>query len=128
MKRLGLAVVAAISLVVVGCANTHTSSYSVGKNFPSENVSKIVKNETTVIELIQMFGEPFLKTVISESEEKWTYNYSSGTASVQRKFVQIGKVQTTGQRKTLDVLLKNGIVTNFAYTESSEPLSSFQVQ
>jgi hypothetical protein len=127
MKRLTLAVVAVISLAVVGCT-THTSSYSVGKNFPSENVSKIVKNETTVNELIQMFGVPFLKTVISENEEKWIYNYSSGTASVQRRFVQIGKVQTTGQHKTLDVLLKNGIVTNFAYTESSEPLSSVQVQ
>lgn len=126
MKRLTLAVVAVISLVVVGCA-IPTSSYSVGKNFPSENVNKIAKGKTTVNELIQMFGEPFSKTVVSESEEKWIYTYSSGTASVQRGVLS-ANVQTTGQRKMLDVLIKNGVVTNFTYTDSPEPVSSVQVQ
>jgi len=126
MKRQVLAVIAVFSLVIVGCA-TRTSDYSVGKNFPSENVSKIVKKETTANELIQMFGEPFLKTVVSESEEKWIYNYSSGTASVQRGVLS-ANVQTTGQRKMLDVLIKNGVVTNFTYTDSPEPVSSVQVQ
>jgi hypothetical protein len=124
MKRLALAVVAVISLAVVGCA---TSSYSVGKDFPSENVSKIVKGKTTGNELIGMLGEPFSKTVLSESEEKWIYTYSSGTASAQ-SYVFTTKVQTTGQHKMLDVLLKNGIVTNFTYTDRPEPLGSVQVQ
>lgn len=127
MKRQVLAVIAVFSLVIVGCA-THTSDYSVGKDFPSENVSKIVKKETTANELIQMFGEPFLKTVVSESEEKWIYNYSSGTAKVERRFVHVGKVQTTGQHKMLDILLKNGIVINFTYTDSPVPLSSAHFQ
>lgn len=124
MKRLALAVVAVISLAVIGCA---TSSYSVGKDFPSENVSKIVRGKTTSNELIGMFDEPFSKTVLSESEEKWIYTYSSGTASAQ-SYVFTTKVQTTGQHKTLDVLLKNGIVTNFTYTDRPEPLGSVQVQ
>lgn len=124
MKNFTLTVIAVISLASVGCT-IPTSSYSVGKNFSSENVSKVTKGKTTDKELIQMFGEPFSKTVVSESEEKWIYTYSSGTTNVQRGFLT-ANVQTTGRRKMLDVLLKNGIVTNFAYTESDEPLGSIQ--
>ena len=124
MKNLVLVAVVVVSFVVAGCA---TSSYSVGKDFPSENVSKIVRGKTTSIDLIRLFGEPFSKTVISGNEEKWLYTYSSGTASAQ-SYVFTTKVQTTGQHKTLDVLLKNGTVTNFTYNDRPEPLGSVQVQ
>ena len=122
MKNVALSLIIVISFSIVGCINP-TSTYSVGKNFSSENVSKVVKGQTAASELTQMFGEPFSKTVISESEEKWIYSYSSGTAKVQSGFLT-ANVQTTGKRKMLDVLLKNGIVTNFAYTEGDEPFSS----
>jgi hypothetical protein len=115
MNLLTLAVVAVISFVVVGCINP-TSSYTVGKDFPSENVSRIVKGEATGNELVRMFGEPFSKMVVSESEEKWTYTYSSGVTSAQSYIITM-KVRTMGQHKTLDVLLKNGKVTNFTYNE-----------
>jgi len=49
------------------------------------------------------------------------------TANAQ-SYVFTTKVQTTGQHKTLDVLLKNGTVTNFTYTDRPEPLGSVQVQ
>ena len=110
MKRLALAAVVVISFAVIGCISP-TSSYSVGKDFSSELVNKIEKGKTTAAELIQMLGEPFSKTVVSESETKWLYTYSSGTATVQRGFMS-ANVQTTGQRKMLDVLLKNEKVTN----------------
>lgn len=104
-------------LIVTGCA---TSSYSVGKDFSSENVKLIVKGKTTGKQLIEMFGEPFTKSVMSETEEKWIYTYTSGTAKAQ-SYVLTTKVESTGQQKMLDVLLKNGIVTNFAYTEGAVP-------
>jgi hypothetical protein len=120
MKNYALILLAAISLVTVGCM-THTSSYTTGKDFPSENVVKIVKNETTANTLIQMFGEPFTKTVISGTEEKWLYSYTSGTASAKAGFMSVGNVQAIENRKSLDVLLKNGVVTNYTYTAANEP-------
>lgn len=44
MKNLVLLLIAAVSLAVAGCA---TSSYSVGRDFPTEKVNKIVKGKTT---------------------------------------------------------------------------------
>lgn len=111
-----------ISLTLVGCA---TSSYSVGRDFQVENVNKIVKGKTTGNDLIQMFGEPFTKTVLSETEEKWLYTHSSGTASAQ-SYVFTMKVETTGRQKMLDILLKNGVVTNFTFTDGPGLTSTVQ--
>lgn len=120
MKNLFLATIVAASLIIVGCA---TSSYSVGKNFASENVSKIVKGKTTKVELISLFGQPFSKSVISSSGEKWVYTYSAGTASAQSYLVTT-KVETTGTQRILDILIENGIVTNYTYTEGPMPNAS----
>jgi len=60
MKIRFIALVTFLNLSLVGCA---TSTYSVGKPFPSENVSQIVKGKTTSQDLIRLFGEPFTKTV-----------------------------------------------------------------
>ena len=117
-----ISIIAALLTIVIlgGCA---TSNYSVGNPFPSENVQKIVKGKTTSSELISLFGQPFTKSVISESEVKWTYTYASGTAKAQ-SFVLTTKVETTGTQKTLDVLVKNDLVVNYSYTENQNPYSS----
>lgn len=107
-------------MIITGCA---TSSYSVGRDFSSENVKSIVKGKTKSTELIQLFGQPFSKTVISANEEKWIYTYSSGTASAQSYLVTT-KVETTGHQKMLDILLKDGVVINFTFTEGSGPYGS----
>jgi hypothetical protein len=67
-----------------GCAST---SYSVGKSFSSDNVSKIEKEKTTSTELVKLFGQPFSKTVISATEQKWIYMHSSGTSSSIHKYI-----------------------------------------
>ena len=120
MKNYALILIAAISVATVGCM-THNTSYTNGKDFSGENVAKIVKNETTANAVIQMFGEPFTKTTVSGTEEKWLYTYTSGTASVKQSFIAVGNVQTTENRKSLDIFLKNGVVTNFTYTAANEP-------
>ena len=66
MKIRFIALVTFLNLSLVGCA---TSTYSVGKPFPSENVSQIVKGKTTSQDLIRLFGEPFTKTVLSATDE-----------------------------------------------------------
>jgi len=117
MKSIAFVLCLVFLFSVVGCA---TSSYSVGRDFSNQNVSMIVKGKTTSADLVQLFGEPFTKTVMSETEEKWIYTYSSGTATAQ-SYVLTMKVESKGNQKTLDVLLKNGIVTNFTFTEGPGP-------
>lgn len=113
---------ALLIIALVGCA---TSSYSTGKNFDSSLVNKIVKGETTKDDLVRMFGQPFSKTVISENDEKWIYMYSSGTAKAQ-SYVITMKVESRGIRKILDILLKDGVVINYAYTEGADPAVNIQ--
>jgi hypothetical protein len=117
------AILVSIFFVLVGCA---TSSYSTGKDFDSSLVNQIVKAKTTKADLLQMFGQPFSKTVISENEEKWIYMYSSGTVKAQ-SYVLTMKVESTGQQKMLDILLRDGIVVNYTYNEGPMP-GSLSVQ
>lgn len=126
MKHLTLPAVAFILFAFEGCALAfHRSTYDDGYDFPSENVNRIINGKTTGDELIQLFGGPLAKYEVSENEERWKYYYSTGTEIVEKGFLT-DEVQSTGQRKTLVILLKNGTVTNFTYTESSWPLGSAQ--
>jgi outer membrane protein assembly factor BamE (lipoprotein component of BamABCDE complex) len=109
-----------VLLVIVSLSGCATSSYSVGKDFSSENVQEIVKGKTTSEELVKIFGEPYSKTVISATDEKWIYMYSEGTAKAQSYIISMD-VKTTGTQKILDVLISKGVVENFAYTEGQNP-------
>lgn len=115
MKSISLVAVVVVSLVVFGCIQILPPS-SMGRDFPGENVSKIVRGKTTDKDLIQMFGEPLSKTVISETENNWIYTYASGTATVVRRLTSV-ETKYKGNAKTLDILLKNGVVTNFTFTD-----------
>ena len=106
------------SLTTVGCA---TSNYNVGKDFDSAAVSSIERGKTTAADLVATFGEPFTKTVISEHEEKWIYTHISGTAKAQSYIVTM-RVESEGTHKTLDLLLRENVVVNYAYNEV--PMSS----
>ncbi len=109
-----------VSLVILSLSGCATSSYSVGKDFSSENISQIVKGKTTSKEMVTLFGQPYSKTVISATDEKWIYMYSKGTATAQSYIVTMD-VKTTGTQKMLDVLITDGVVVNFAYTEGENP-------
>jgi outer membrane lipoprotein-sorting protein len=115
MKNIVLVAVVVASLVVFGCTQILPPSSS-GRDFPGENVSRIVRGKTTDKDLIQMLGEPLSKTVISETEKSWIYTYTSGTATVVRRLTSV-ETKYEGNAKTLDILLKNGVVTNFTFTE-----------
>lgn len=101
--------------MICSCAK---SSYTVGKDFPTVYVKEIERGSTTSSELLGMFGEPFSKTVISEHEEKWIYMYSSATSKAQSYVVTI-HVETVSVRKVLDILLKDGVVVNFTFTNAN---------
>lgn len=112
----------ALLILMSGCVST---SYSVGKSFSSDSVTKIIKGKTTSAQLIQLFGEPFTKSLISANEEKWIYMHSSSTSSA-KSYVFTMEVKTTGTQKTLDILLKDGVVINYAFTEGPTPTYTVQ--
>jgi hypothetical protein len=116
MKSISLVAVVVVSLVVFGCIQNLPPSSS-GVDFQDENVRRIVRGETTDKEIVQMFGEPLSKTVSSATEKHWIYKYASGNATVVRHFTSV-ETKYKGKVKTLDILFKNGIVTNFTFNES----------
>ncbi|MDH4847956.1 hypothetical protein E8E71_30035 [Pseudomonas sp. BN605] len=81
-------------LVLGGCATSH---YEAGRDFPSASVASISKGKTTTAELKTLFGEPYAKSAVSETDEKWVYTYTSGSAHAQ-SYVVTMKVTTTGTR------------------------------
>ncbi|AKJ41806.1 hypothetical protein [Pragia fontium] len=109
MKRL-LIIITCFTLIT-GCV--YTSSYEVGKAFDEEKVSQIVKGKTTEAELLSMFGQPFAKSVISETDSKWVYSHSKGSASAQAFTM---KTESNMNMSTLDILVRDGIVVNYAFT------------
>ena len=105
-------------LFLSGCA---TSEYSSGRDFSGENVPQIAKGETTAQQVVSLFGEPYSKTVTSSTDEVWTYMYVTGSAKVQ-SYIVSAKVRSTSQSKMLSIILTNGKVSNFTYT-NGQPTS-----
>ncbi|HBM2965389.1 hypothetical protein [Klebsiella michiganensis] len=102
-----------LCLVMLGC--TYTNQYESGSQISVENVNRIVKGKTTEAELIGMFGQPFSKAVISATEAKWIYTHNAVSASAQAFTM---KTTSSAEMTTLDILLKDGVVVNYAYTKS----------
>ncbi|WP_458368640.1 hypothetical protein [Pseudomonas mandelii] len=122
MKIATLALVLAFSLN--GCATSH---YTSGRDFPSASVPSIVKGKTTAADLKTLFGEPFAKSPVNETDEKWVYTYSNGSAHAQ-SYVVTMKITTTGTQKTLDVLMRNDIVINYTFTDGPAPGSNITTE
>jgi outer membrane protein assembly factor BamE (lipoprotein component of BamABCDE complex) len=117
IRTIAIVALAAGILSLAGCA---TANYTAGRDFTQESVSQIIKGKTTGEELTALMGQPDAKAVMSATEEKWTYQYINTTSSAQSYVVSMS-VETTGIRKLLDVLIKDGVVINYAYTEGPIP-------
>ena len=113
MKK--LIAVMGICVALGGCATSH---YTAGRDFPSASVASITKGKTTTTELKSLFGEPYAKSAVSETDEKWIYTYTNGSAHAQSYTM---KVTTTGTQKTLDVLIRNDVVINYTFSEGPAP-------
>jgi hypothetical protein len=107
-------VAAMFAVMILSCATKH---YSVGKDFDETLIPYIEKNITTQDVLLAMFGEPYVKSILSEQEQKWLYHYESGSLKSQ-SFVLTTKVKTIwGRKKVLKVLLRDGIVVDYTFTK-----------
>lgn len=108
-----------IATPLYGC--TYTSKMDYGTQFTAEQVSQIKRNVTTKADLIRIFGEPALKSVLSETDEKWVYTYTGGTASAQ---VYTMKTKSNISTHMLDILIKSDVVVNFAETNNKHNMTS----
>lgn len=104
----------ALAVFLVGCA---TANYSVGKPFNTENVTKIEHGKTTKQDLVAMFGEPYSKTPLTATQEKWIYTYVYGSSKAQ-SYVVTMKVDSQGHQQTLDLIIENGVVVNHTFVDS----------
>ncbi len=77
MKK--LIAVMGICVALGGCATSH---YTAGRDFPSASVASITKGKTTTTELKSLFGEPYAKSAVSETDEKWIYTYTNGSVRI----------------------------------------------
>jgi hypothetical protein len=117
MKLATLFVVSVVMLAVAGCSLTyHRKTFNDGFDFPSENVALIVKGKTTGDDIIGMFGGPLQKSDVSENEEHWRYYYSTGIVIYESGFLS-DETQSSRWHKTLIIVLKHGVVTDFTYSE-----------
>ncbi|GGO89148.1 hypothetical protein GCM10011348_46220 [Marinobacterium nitratireducens] len=114
VRAAGLALAA---LIATGCA---TSNYSSGTDFNSASVARIQKGYTTEADLVRMFGQPYMKSPISATDEKWIYTYAEGSAKASYNLIT-STVKTSGYQKTLDVLLSSGVVVNYTFTQGATP-------
>ncbi|MCE9791639.1 hypothetical protein LZ659_08525 [Shewanella indica] len=110
MKIIGI-----FTALITLSACTYTSNMNVGTNFSSEQVAKIAKGKTAEADLVNLFGQPQVKAVINETDVKWIYSYTEGSASAQAFTMKTTSDFTT---HTLDILLRNGVVVNFAETHA----------
>lgn len=97
-------IVMAIIFMVVGCAG-----YSGGRDISAEQAYSIVKGKTTTDQLLLQFGQPSHKMPSADGGERWFYSrYSMGRTSL---------FTAKSQSKSLNIILKNGIVENYTFTE-----------
>jgi outer membrane protein assembly factor BamE (lipoprotein component of BamABCDE complex) len=100
-----------ICAALAGCASKTITS---GREFDVAKIGSIQKGVTTSDELVGLLGQPFSKAVQSTDEATWTYFWKKGTATTTRS--SDGPVVTSqGSRKTLEVLIKSGVVENYKY-------------
>ncbi len=108
----------AISALVSGCV--YTSNVDYGTKFTSNQVREIKKKVTNKSDLLRIFGEPSIKSTISENSEKWIYSYTAGSASSQAFTM---KTTSDISTRTLDILIKDDVVINFAETNTKHNMN-----
>jgi outer membrane protein assembly factor BamE (lipoprotein component of BamABCDE complex) len=103
----------ALVLGLAGC--TYTNEMKTGTPFDSYKVVQIQKGKTTEQNLVTMFGQPTTKAVLNEHDMKWIYSYTDGSASAQ---MFTAKTTSNFTMHMLDILIRDGVVINYAETNS----------
>ena len=109
-----------ICVALIGCATRTTTT---GREFDASKIGDIKKGVTTTEELVALLGQPFSKSVKSEDEVIWYYTRVKATSTTSLGW-NSPNIKTEGQKKKLDVLIKNGIVVNYTFDEGPFQIES----
>lgn len=93
---------------LVACSST------MGRKFDTAHVSDIRKGVTTKQEVIRLFGSPTSTQRIADGRELLTYYYLKG------KVKGIFSYKTESESQTLQVTIRDGIVSDFSYAEGNQ--------
>ncbi|MEI9864066.1 MAG: hypothetical protein WDN00_05835 [Limisphaerales bacterium] len=101
--------IAIIALALTGCA---TKTITNGREFDVTKIGSIQKGTTTSEQLIQLLGPPFTTSEQPAGAVIWDYTWKKGKSTTTHG--SDGTVVTsTGDKKTLEVLIINGVVENY---------------
>ena len=101
-------------------ACTIHQTYEQGKRFNTENVSKIVKGQTTESEVIALLGEPANRTNSSDGRVILMFHYSKTDTAINTGFYGLGGgSQQATKRESVTVVLQGGIVQDVSTSSGS---------
>ena len=101
------------SVILSGCV--YSSNYESGARIDETKVQEIVKGKTSEQQIVQWFGEPQFKTVLNDKDTKYVYTHTESSASAQAFTMN---TTLSSKQTTLDVLVRDGVVLNFALQKS----------
>ena len=116
MKNISKIFIILFSILALA-ACSHNNYFEQGTPLSLEEVNKIVEGSTSEVQLLHMFGEPTTKTIINSNETKWTYKYLKKSST---SHVLLGETNYNILEGTLEVIVKEGVVTWFNYTQNNK--------
>ena len=105
MKAFGVLIILSC-LVIAGCGYTIME----GKKFDADKRAEIIKMKTTAAEVVQLIGQPAKIEKPSPDQEKYIYRYYREEYT---NWWTLPKIE----HEKLEVLLKNGVVQDYSYSE-----------
>jgi len=93
-----------------------TSTIRRGRDFDTSKVKNIQKGKTTTQEIIQWFGQPYAKKIISTNQIGWLYAWRQSTITVSRT-ANTARGRESGYKKRLDLLIADDVVLNYTFDE-----------
>ena len=110
--------------LIVGCAapkpagpaKSSTSTIRRGRDFDTSKVKDIQKGKTTTQEIVQWFGQPYAKRIVSTNQIGWLYSWRQSTLTVTRS-ANSTKGRESGYKKRLELLISDDVVLNYTFDE-----------
>lgn len=113
MKSGRQALIVLTCLTLVGCA---TRTDIAGSEFDTSKIPNIKKGVTTSDELLSLLGNPGEKSVRTADEVVWKYEWIKSTSRTTMGWTG-PNVVVNGYQKSLQVLIKEGVVVNYSMYE-----------
>lgn len=86
-----------------------------GRDYPTQNVDKIVKGKTSQEEIIEIFGEPYIQT-----NNKWTYYLLKERTGTDRRWFGIPIKHHQSFKSQLTIIFKERVVDDFTIDKKIE--------